>query len=198
VVVRPPGHPAYRDFTVFPHDSDGDLGTHAMPYRHQVLGVQAMSYRQGQQVLEAYPSDPVRMHVVAAVSEQVQGFALDGHRWPLEPSAHGTNVVAAEAIGGRESFTIEPLGGAGGEQHLPGDFLFGDTRAPYRDAGEWGVLRVLPSRAPDLASLSGDSHRALFALLGSAVIGALVLVHAGRSRRRRLVGRRVERSRAAA
>jgi len=198
VVVRPPGHPAYRDFTVFPHDSDGDLGTHAMPYRHQVLGVQAMSYRQGQQVLEAYPSDPVRMHVVAAVSEQVQGFALDGHRWPLEPGAHGTNVVAAEAIGGRESFTIEPLGGAGGEQHLPGDFLFGDTRAPYRDAGEWGVLRVLPSRAPDLASLSGDSHRALFALLGSAVIGALVLVHAGRSRRRRLVGRRVERSRAAA
>jgi FtsP/CotA-like multicopper oxidase with cupredoxin domain len=178
VIVHPPGQSAYRDFTVFPQDSDGDLGTHAMPYRHQVLGVQAMSYGQGHQVLEAYQGDPLRMHVVAVVSEQVQGFALDGHRWPLEPGAHGTNVVAAQAIGGRESFTIEPLGGAGGEAHLRGDFVYGDTRAPYRDAGEWGVLRVLPSPTPGLAPLSARSARVLLAFLVAAGLAVLVLSYA--------------------
>jgi hypothetical protein len=185
VVVLPPGHPPYRDFTVFPQDSDGDLGTHAMPYRHQVLGVQAMSYRQGQQHLEAYPGDRMRMHVVAAVSEQVQGFALDGHRWPLEPGAHGTNVVAAQAIGGRETLTIEPLGGAGGEARLPGDYVYGDTRSPYRDAGEWGVLHVLRLRSSGLAPMSkGSGHRGM-EILAAALLAALALGLAGRTRRRR-------------
>jgi FtsP/CotA-like multicopper oxidase with cupredoxin domain len=184
VVVHPPERPAYRDFTVFPQDSDGDLGTHAMPYRHEVLGMQAMSYRQGQQVLEAYPGDPMRMHVVAAVSEQVQGFALDGHRWPLEPGAHGTNVVAAQAVGGRETFTIEPLGGAGGEARLSGDFVFGDTRGPYRDAGEFGVLRVLPSHVAGLAPLSSSSRPA-WALALAGLLGVLVMVSTGMAATRR-------------
>jgi hypothetical protein len=34
--------------------------------------------------------------------------------------------------------------GAGGRDHLPGDYLYGDHREPYRDAGLWGILRVLP------------------------------------------------------
>lgn len=174
VVVRPPAGPAYRDFTVFPHDSDGDLGTHAMPYRHQVLGANVLSYGTGTQVLRAYAGDPIRLHVVAAVSEQVQGFALDGHRWPLEPGARGSNVVAALAVGARETPTLVPVGGAGGEEHLPGDYVFGDTRGPYRDAGMWGVLHVTRRSQAGLAPLRAPARTGQ--ALGLAVLLALVLL----------------------
>jgi hypothetical protein len=177
VAVHPPDGSPYRDLTVFPHDSDGELGTHQMPYRHQVIGTEAMSYGRGTQVLLAYPGDPIRMHVVAAVSEQLQGFSLDGHRWPREPGATGSTVVATQGYGGREVVTAVPLGGAGGEEHLPGDYVYGDTRGPYRDAGVWGVLRVLPSHQSSLASLSGSSRGSQLLLLG--VGGFVVLVGLG-------------------
>jgi hypothetical protein len=182
VVVRPRHGPPYRDFTVFPQDSDGELGTHAMPYRHVVLGVQALSYGQGTQVLEAYAGDALRMHVVSAVSEQVQGFALDGHRWPLEPGARGTNVVDAQAVGAREVLTVEPLGGAGGEAHLSGSFVYGDTRAPYRDAGEWGVLRVMPSRAHGLAPLATRTSSRTGPAVAIALGGLLLVLVIGTGR----------------
>jgi hypothetical protein len=186
VVVRPPQGPPYRDFTVFPHDTDGELGTHQMPYRHEVIGTEALSYGHGTQVLLAYAGDPVRLHVVAAVSEQLQGFSLDGHRWPREP-ARGSTVVATQALGAREVVTAVPLGGAGGEAQLPGDYVYGDTRGPYRDAGVWGVLRVLSRHRSGLRPLSGtaSSWPLRTAVLAAVlVLGILVGLWARRSRSR--------------
>ena len=143
-----------------------------MPYRHDVIGTEALSYGHGTQSLMAYAGDPMRMHVVAAVSEQVQSFSLDGHRWHLEPRAKGSNIVATQAIGAREVLTIVPLGGAGGEAHLPGDFVYGDSRGPYRDAGVWGVLHVYPRHQPGLAPLSSGPGLRIAAL----AVGALALL----------------------
>ena len=39
-------------------------------------------------------------------------------------------------------FAIVPVGGAGGPAGLPGDYLYGDHREPYREAGLWGLFRV--------------------------------------------------------
>jgi hypothetical protein len=185
--VHPPDGSPYRDLTVFPHDTDGELGTHQMPYRHQVIGTEAMSYGRGTQLLLAYPGDPIRVHVVAAVSEQLQGFSLDGHRWPREPGAKGSTVVATQGYGGREVLTAVPLGGAGGEEHLPGDYVYGDTRGPYRDAGVWGVLRVLPSHQSALASLQGSSRGPVLVLVlvgGFLLLLALAVLGTRRSRSR--------------
>jgi len=41
-----------------------------------------------------------------------------------------------------EAITLIPLGGAGGELQLPGDYLYGDGREPFFEAGMWGLLRV--------------------------------------------------------
>ena len=185
VVVRPPHGPAYRDLTVFPHDTDGELGTHQMPYRHQVVGTEALSYVRGTQVLLAYPGDPLRLHVVAAVSEQLQGFSLDGHRWPREPGAPGSAVVATQALGGREVMTAEPLGGAGGEAHLPGDYVYGASRGPYRDAGVWGVLRVLPKHGSGLSPLNRPSSRPGIAVAVVALLVLLLVLGGGWSRTRK-------------
>jgi hypothetical protein len=35
-------------------------------------------------------------------------------------------------------------GGAGGPAQLPGDYVYMNHRPAYIDAGEWGILRVLP------------------------------------------------------
>jgi FtsP/CotA-like multicopper oxidase with cupredoxin domain len=183
VVVLPPHGPAYRDLTVFPQDTDGELGTHQMPYRHEVIGTEALSYGHGTQVLRAYAGDPVRLHVVAAVSEQLQGFELDGHRWPREPGARGSSVVSAQAYGGREVLTVVPLGGAGGEEHLAGDFVFGDTRGPYRDAGVWGVLRVLAHHQSGVQPLDRSTEGSrLLPATGLFALVALVLLWIRRSR----------------
>jgi hypothetical protein len=187
VVVRPPDTSPYRDFTVFPHDTDAELGTHQTPYRHQVIGTEALSYGRGTQRLLAYPRDPFRLHVVASVSEQVQGFSLDGHRWRLEPRSRGSTIVATQAVGAREVFTAQPLGGAGGEGHLPGDYVYGDSRGPYRDAGVWGVLSVLPHHESGLAPLRGTSRLTVLSAGvagGAAVVFLLVVVLSARRRSR--------------
>jgi hypothetical protein len=187
VVVRPPDGSPYRDFTVFPHDTDAELGTHQMPYRHEVIGTEALSYGRGTQRLLAYPRDPIRLHVVAAVSEQVQAFSLDGHRWRREPDAAGSTIVATQAIGAREVVTAVPLGGAGGEEHLPGDYVYGDSRGPYREAGVWGVLRVLPHHERGLAPLRGTSRFTVLSAgvaVGAAVAFLLLVVLSARRRSR--------------
>jgi hypothetical protein len=50
-------------------------------------------------------------------------------------------------IGALEAITLIPQTGAGGAAALPGDYLYGDHREPYREAGLWGFLRVYAPHA---------------------------------------------------
>ena len=50
-------------------------------------------------------------------------------------------------IGGSEALTIRLDKCAGGRAGIPGDFLYGDHRAPFREAGLWGLFRVYPQDA---------------------------------------------------
>ena len=104
-------------------------------------------------VIDAFAGDPLRIHVLAPWSEQAQVFGIEGHDWPIEPGHAGTNIVGSIGVGGLEAITIEPRGGAGGLAHVPGDYLYGDSRLPYREARLFGSIDGPPtarSRSPFL------------------------------------------------
>jgi hypothetical protein len=161
VDVHPAEGPSYRDFALFFQDGDAGIGTHRMPYNQRVGGTTAINYRHapgppvlesdqlatGQMpppMIEATAGDPVRIHVLAPSSEQSEVFSIEGHTWPQEPGTPGTNRLSATQLGGLNAVTIDLLGGAGGSEHIPGDYVYGNHRAPFAQAGQWGVLRVYP------------------------------------------------------
>jgi hypothetical protein len=172
VDVHPRSGPSYRDFSLFIQDQDEVIGTHIMPYTEEVRGVVGLSYwaeplqarleidgdtskvfssdvhgDPSTPIMEAFAGDLLRIHVLVPFSEQAHVFTLEGHQWPLEPGRRGTDMLSSVQIGGMEAITIAPDRGAGGRLRLPGDYLYGDHREPYREAGLWGLLRVYSSDA---------------------------------------------------
>ena len=176
VDVQPVSGPSYRDFTIFIQDDDEVIGTHIMPYSEEVEGVVALNYQleplnprreppedsslvfssvfnsgihgdPATPLVEAFAGDRVKLHVLAPFSEQSHVFTVEGHRWPLEPGRQGSTLLSAVQIGATEAITLELDQGAGGRGSLPGDYLYGDHREPYRQAGLWGIFRVYASDA---------------------------------------------------
>lgn len=88
-------------------------------------------------LMEAFAGDPLRVHILVPFSEQAHVFTLEGHRWLQEPRP-GANLLSAVQVGALEAITIIPIGGA----NAPGVYRFGDQRAPYREAGLWGLFQV--------------------------------------------------------
>lgn len=161
--------PPYRDFSLFMQDEDTIIGTAVMPYHEQVQGVVGLNYRAeplprrlarnrdssqlfmaaahgdpATPILEAQVGDAVRIHVLVPFSEQAHVFSVESHQWPLEPGRVGSDRLGSIHVGSLETTTLVLEGGAGGQLGLPGDYLYGDHREPYRDAGLWGIFRVHP------------------------------------------------------
>ena len=219
VVVEPGSGPAYRDFTLLFQDEDAAIGTHRMPYSTDVSGTVGVNYRAeplhprfladgdaatiysatarpapSTPMPTAFAGEPVRVHVLAPWSEQSQVFSLEGHTWPVEPGRAGTTMVSEVPVGGLDAHTLRLDGGAGGPDHLPGDYLWGDHREPYREAGLWGLFRVLaPGTAADgirplrgtAATGPASSHWTGPALAGGGFLVLLLAGMVGGSRRRR-------------
>lgn len=82
------------------------------------------------------------MHVLVPFSEQAHVFSVEGHQWRLEQGRAGSDLVSSLQVGALETITLMPLGGAGGALRLPGDYVYGDHRQPFREAGLWGIMRV--------------------------------------------------------
>ena len=169
VDVHPPAEASYRRFALFFQDEDEVIGTHIMPYTEAVGGVVGINYRiapleqridadnqpfqafdsslhgdPATPVMEAFAGDPVKIHVLAPFSEQAHVFTVEGHQWHLEPGRFGTDVLDSIQLGGLDALTLVLDGGAGGDSELPGDYVYGDHRGAYREAGLWGLLRVYP------------------------------------------------------
>jgi FtsP/CotA-like multicopper oxidase with cupredoxin domain len=214
VDAHPPGEEAYRDVTLFFQDEDALLGTHRMPYNDQVDGTVGINYRNEPfanrlttnpdpatvmraliggdpqtPLLRAFTGDAVRIHVLAPWSEQPQVFAIEGHEWPVEPGRRGTALVSQTQLSGLDVLNLELEGGAGGRAHQPGDFVYGDHREPYRQAGLWGVFRVRARCRLPIRPLTGSCGRhapplaADGAVALAIVIVATVIATRRRSRR---------------
>lgn len=136
----------------------------------------------------------MRLHVLLPWNEQAHVFAIEGHRWPLEPGRAGTDLLSAMQVGGMEAVTLHLVGGAGNGLGLAGDFVYGDHRLPYRDAGLWGIFRVhAPCAAGAPRPLAADARCGPPFELWLALAGALALAAAGLAL---LVGWRARRARA--
>ena len=95
-------------------------------------------------LLEAFAGDAMQIHVLAPASEQAHVFSIECHRWPFEWALQGTPLISSTQLGALDALTLRLVAGSGG---IPGDYLYGDHREPYRQAGLWGLLRVYPPGA---------------------------------------------------
>ncbi len=154
----------WRDFALFMQDEDPGIGTHRMPYTSEVAGVVGLNYQRASMaerlldrknaltlfdpvtfgmpttpLLEAYAGDALRIHVLAPFSEQNQVFTVEDHSWEQEPGLRGTNQLSAVQVGAMEAVTLQIAHAGNGSA---GDFIYGDHREPYQEAGLWGILRV--------------------------------------------------------
>jgi hypothetical protein len=93
-------------------------------------------------VIEVRAGDPVRVHVLAPSSEQAQVFSIDGHEWTTTSRPDGPRA-SSQALVGLDVLDLDLFGGAGSPARLAGDYVFGNHREAYREAGQWGILRVL-------------------------------------------------------
>jgi hypothetical protein len=172
--VAVPGPASYRDFTLLVQDQDEVIGTAQMPYSEQVAGAVGINYRAeplaprlaqnpdtanvfasavhgnpSTPLLEAFAGDAVQIHVLAAASEQAHVFSIEGHRWPFEPGRNGTPMISSTQLGALDALTLRLVAGSAsisdGSGSTAGDYLYGDHREPYRQAGLWGVFRVYSS-----------------------------------------------------
>jgi hypothetical protein len=148
-------------------------------------------------MMTAYAGDPVQVHVLAPWSEQAQVFSIEGHEWPQTPGLSGTPMRSSVTLGGLDALSLQLAGGAGGPRGIAGDYLYGDHREPYAQAGLWGLFRVRPDSdcgTVPLRPLSGSCSASegggvgQVALAGvvAALLVAVVMVGEGWIRRRRL------------
>ena len=93
-------------------------------------------------LLRAYVGDPVVIRQVG-LDEQVGDLRITGHRFAEE--LYNPNGVLTDAgtagISEKMDYVIE--GGAGGDRHLPGDYLYYSGRSLEMESGAWGIFRVM-------------------------------------------------------
>ena len=172
VVVLPGTGRAYRDvsFTVF--DDDPRLGQNHMPYPTKVSGPSLLGYQSvaTQQrpadanlfssyvygdpntgVFTTNPGDEVRMHALAAPgSEQGHAISLGGQWFAQDPDLPGAEGISTRAIGAWESFDAHLAGVA------PGDYVVGDQRRAFTEAGMWALLRSVPASSCEVIALDNS------------------------------------------
>lgn len=160
VDVTVPGRPSYRDLTAFMGDNDPVMGTNTMPYPVIVAGPALFNYGSElgrplnaaqfssnlngdpHTVWSVYSGDAMHVHVVGAPgSEQTHVFNLGGHTWAWDADIPNSEQLANQSFGPHTTIDAVVRGGAG----APGDYFVGNIRRPFTDAGQWGILRVLPA-----------------------------------------------------
>jgi len=176
-VTTPAG--SFRELVALFHDADDRIGQSTMPYPTAVEAPVGLNYRTepfsgrsggatgpnpsvfsslvygdpATTLLRAYPGDGVRIRAAFPAAEQFHAFYVDGHRFPTDPDIPGAARFAVKTIGPGQVIDAILDGGAGGPAAHPGDYLYGDARAPYIQAGLWGLIRVHATPQPDLLAL---------------------------------------------
>ena len=172
VDVRNPSLPGggFRDIALIFHDDDHTMSRDVMPYHVEVRGIRGINYkaepfaerldqdaaisrifRTGLShadprttLIYAAVGDPVRLHVVQAFGHQPHVFSMDGHRFSFDISRPEASHFYSRGFGAGNNIDVVLEGGAGGALSAPGDYLYGDRRNPFLEAGLWGIMRVAP------------------------------------------------------
>jgi len=110
-------------------------------------------------IFRAFAGDPIVFRLGIGASDQFHAFAVGGHMFPQEPnmwnggSDRRSQLLEAGSYAAGETADVELVGGAGGTSRTTGDYLYGDMRQPFAEAGIWGIFRVLRSGSTGLSSL---------------------------------------------
>lgn len=109
-------------------------------------------------VFRAHAGDQVLFRVGVGASDQFHVFTVGGHVFPLEPGMwtlanQESQVIAARTLTAGQTVDAWLVGGAGSPRRHQGDYLYGDGRQPFQEAGMWGIMRVLPPSSTEIASL---------------------------------------------
>ncbi|MBI3241383.1 MAG: IPT/TIG domain-containing protein [Chloroflexi bacterium] len=108
-------------------------------------------------LFRAYLGDPVVIRNIN-VGQGTNVLHIDGHRTFWEPRYRDALGVESSPIDAfhstvSEKYTLILDGGAGGPNHVPGDYIYHDGENRRFQSGAWGILRVLPGPVSDLQPL---------------------------------------------
>ena len=108
-------------------------------------------------IFRAYAGDPVVIRNIN-VGQGTNTLRIEGHRTYWEPrftNALGVSSSPIDTIHSTvsEKYTLILNGGAGGPNHVPGDYIYHDGENRRFQDGAWGILRVLPNVVGDLQPL---------------------------------------------
>jgi len=112
-------------------------------------------------LFRTFAGDPVIFRVGVGASDQFATFGVSGHVFPQEPGMwNGTTdkrsqLLSARSIAAGETMEVVLVGGAGGTNWYQGDYLYGDNRQPFTEAGMWGLLRIFPPPGTPTTSTTG-------------------------------------------
>jgi hypothetical protein len=95
-------------------------------------------------ILRAYVGDPVVIRQVG-LDEQVGDLRITGHRFAEERFNPNGVLTDAGTAGVSEKMDYVIEGGAGGDRHLPGDYLYYAGKSQDLESGAWGIFRVMNS-----------------------------------------------------
>ncbi|WP_055669786.1 multicopper oxidase domain-containing protein [Desnuesiella massiliensis] len=94
-------------------------------------------------VLRAYKGDPSKIRVINAGIKETHVFHLHNHQWRLEPNDPKSTIIDSISFSPQQSFTIEPLFGAGSLNGCIGDVIWHCHLYPHFMEGMWGLWRIL-------------------------------------------------------
>lgn len=183
-IVLPSG--SFREHVILFQEQDDLIGSDVMPYVADVQGFAGINYaadpfRTGaldgrldinpdpglvfdsdthgdpNTLVRAYVGDDVRLRIGVGTGEQSHVFNMEGHRFPWEPNMANAEQLPAKGIMPGETFDAHLIGGAGGGVPTGADYLLGDGRMPFFEAGAWGMLRTYSSLQTDLLQLPEDT-----------------------------------------
>src|ERR1700722_2898880 len=102
--------------------------------------------------LTPYAGDTVVIRKVG-LDERVGDIRIDGMRFATEEFNPNAPLTDANTAGISEAFTYVIDGGAGGPEHLPGDYLYYSGRSLELESGAWGIFRVMNTLHSNLEPL---------------------------------------------
>lgn len=93
-------------------------------------------------VLRAYKGDPAKFRVIHGGIKETHVFHLHNHQWRLEPNNPNSTIIDSISFSPQESYTIEPLFGAGSLNGCIGDVIWHCHLYPHFGEGMWGLWRI--------------------------------------------------------
>ncbi len=94
-------------------------------------------------ILRAYVGDPAKIRLIHGGVKETHVFHLHNHQWRLEPDDPKSTIIDSISFSPQQSFTIEPLFGAGSLNGTMGDVIWHCHLYPHFGEGMWGLWRIL-------------------------------------------------------